>query len=77
MKKLLLVAAAGFMIAGMSSCKKDYTCTCTTPEQDLGLFGTVPASSSTVTFENVKEDDAKTTCDAGTGSGVTCVLAEK
>jgi hypothetical protein len=29
MKKLALVAVAALMIAGMTSCKKDYTCTCT------------------------------------------------
>ena len=49
MKKLLLVAAAGFMIAGMSSCKKDYTCTCTTPETTVLGF-TVPAQSASTTI---------------------------
>jgi hypothetical protein len=76
MKKLLLVAAAGFMIAGMSSCKKDYTCTCTTPETTVLGF-TVPSSTTTTTLEKQKEDDAKTACDAGNVAGVTCTLAEK
>lgn len=29
MKKLMLLAASGLMIVGMTACKKDYTCDCT------------------------------------------------
>ncbi|MDC1204024.1 hypothetical protein N8085_01325 [Salibacteraceae bacterium] len=74
MKKLLLVAAAGFMIAGMSSCKKDYTCTCTTPETTVLGF-TVPAQSASTTINDTKKN-AEEACEAGTQSGVTCTIAE-
>ncbi len=29
MKKLVLLASAAFIVASMTSCKKDYTCNCT------------------------------------------------
>jgi len=61
MKKLLLVAAAGFMIVGMSSCKKDYSCTCTYSN------GLAPVTDVT-TFVDSKKSAAKALCE-GDGIG--------
>ena len=72
MKKMLMIAAAGLMIAGMSSCKKDYTCTCSTEAMDvMGI--TIPAQSASTTL-NATKKDAKAACEADSGSGVTCTI---
>ncbi len=72
MKKMLMIAAAGLMIAGMSSCKKDYTCTCSTePMTVMGI--TVPAQSASSTVNATKKDAAEV-CESGTGAGVTCTI---
>jgi hypothetical protein len=65
MKKILLVAA----VAGLSlvSCKKDYTCECTTTQN-----GTVVASSSYTA--KLKKKDAESWCSGNatsTGGGST------
>jgi hypothetical protein len=72
MKKMLMIAAAGLMIAGMSSCKKDYTCTCSTEATEVLGF-TIPAQSASTTL-NATKSDAKEACEAGTGEGVTCTI---
>ena len=72
MKKMLMIAAAGLMIAGMSSCKKDYTCTCTAA--GVTIFGvTTPDVSSSTTIKDTKSN-AKSTCEGASMEGVTCVI---
>lgn len=54
MKKVILpLLMAGLFVAGVTSCKKDYTCACS------GDGWTLDAK-----FENVKKKDAEETCDA-------------
>lgn len=52
MKKVLLLAVAGVFVLGMSSCKKDYTCTCD-----------VSGQKYTYELKDVKKKDAKNACD--------------
>ncbi|HRO76453.1 MAG TPA: hypothetical protein PLP27_09925 [Crocinitomicaceae bacterium] len=52
MKKVLLVAVAGVFVLGLSSCKKDWTCSCT--------VGSSPAGSKAI--EGKTKKDAKTEC---------------
>lgn len=54
MKKFSILAVAAIFVLGLSSCKKDYTCTCTYPSGD-------PES---VTYKDVKKKDAEDACDA-------------
>ncbi len=61
MKKVILVAAVGML--ALASCKKDYTCECTTTDSS-GFFDDV---STSVTI-NATKSDAETTC---SGSEVT------
>ncbi len=64
MKNLLMVAVVVLATVSMSSCKKDYTCTCE--------FGGVESS---VTYEKVKKADAQESCDAlDAVSGYSCTL---
>ncbi len=67
MKKLLLVAVVGIFV--LTSCAKDYTCTCTYS----GVFAGTPAVSSTL---HAKKSDAKTACENGSNSayGVNCAI---
>lgn len=51
MKKVILVAAVSMM--ALASCKKDYTCTCTT----LGIDTAIP-------LNDYKKADAQDACDA-------------
>ena len=55
MKKLFIVAVVASF--GMVSCKKDYTCECTTTSGNSSITGT-----STV---NATKKDAKTACENG------------
>jgi len=57
MKKLLILAGAFAMIA-LSSCTKEYTCTCTTTYTDSEMDPIV----TSYTFE-AKKSDAKAACD--------------
>ena len=66
MKKVLFVAALGMLT--LASCKKDYTCECTTT---IGGF-----SSSASTTINATKKDAKTACENGSNASTytTCVI---
>lgn len=57
MKKHILLFAAGALIFGLSSCKKDWTCECT--------FTAVDGSTQTSTtiFPKSTKKDAQTACD--------------
>jgi hypothetical protein len=71
MKKLTFLFGAFIMLASVSSCKKDYTCTCS-----YNVGGV--SGSQSFTFTNVTKSQATTDCNnenaAVTGSGVTCSL---
>ena len=57
MKNLAVVLLmAGFVSFGLSSCKKDWTCTCTTTV--LGQ-----TSTSTVTLKDLKKSEAEDACE--------------
>jgi hypothetical protein len=60
MKKIFLVGALAFL--GLTSCKKDYTCECTSTV-DMGELGKTSASAST-TINDTKAN-ATEACDAG------------
>jgi subtilase family serine protease len=61
MKKILLVAA----VAGLSmvSCKKNYTCECTTTDNGAVI------GSTTATSGKIKKSEAETWCTAGASAG--------
>lgn len=65
MKKVLLVAVAGMFV--LASCKKDYTCECTTTLD--GKSTTTP-----VEMKDTKKKDAEKACDALALSGAKCAL---
>jgi len=58
MKKLLFVAAIAVM--GLSSCKKDYTCTCVISDSS-GYF---PTTTTTSTIPNTTKSKAEDACKA-------------
>lgn len=59
MKKTLIVFGfVAFAAIALSSCKKDYTCECTTTMPGL-------APQTTTTVINAKKSDATTTCENG------------
>ncbi len=70
MKKIASVAAIALFAVAFTSCKKDYTCECTSKDNT----GTV-MSTSTVSIKATKKD-AKTACNeestvSGGGSSIT------
>lgn len=67
--KMFFVAAAVAMIS-LSSCKKDYVCEC---EYSMGGV----TATQEYTFNDVKKDDAETSCDNAAQSGWSCTLSEK
>lgn len=64
MKKLVLALAVVGGVAALSSCKKDWTCSCTTT-----TTGTVNSTTTVDTvFTDMKKDEAETACTAGNSS---------
>ncbi len=61
MKKTLLFAGALALIFAFSSCKKDYTCECTT-----AIDGVVMSTASTTVHDTKKK--AEDQCENGTSS---------
>lgn len=59
----MLFAAAFLLTFGLSSCSKDYTCTCTSKVTDSG--GTVVATNSSATVLNGTKGKVEETCDQG------------
>ena len=75
MKKLVLLASAAFIVASMTSCKKDYTCVCT---ETYSYNGTTQTETYAYTA-NLKKKDAKTWCEvnsssSGFGYSTSCAL---
>lgn len=66
MKKVLFVAALGMLT--LASCKKDYTCECTTT-----IVGFSSTATSTI---KATKKDAKAACENGTNASTytTCVI---
>lgn len=61
MKKFIAIAVVGmFGVLSLGSCKKDYTCECTTGEET--------AIVTTSKIENKTLKDAKTACENGSGT---------
>ncbi|HNW89703.1 MAG TPA: hypothetical protein PKN48_08555 [Bacteroidales bacterium] len=54
MKKFFMIAVVALVFASLTSCKKDYTCTCTG-----STMGTI-----TLPLTNATSKDAKDACDA-------------
>lgn len=54
MKKVLVFSAVAMFVLVFSSCRKDFTCTCTFPD----------GSTSTTQIDNQTQSDAESDCDA-------------
>jgi hypothetical protein len=70
MKKVLLPALAALFIVGMTSCKKDWDCTC---KGDVAGV----AFESTVTLRDLTKSDAEDACSASAstfGTSISCSL---
>ncbi len=54
MKKIIVFGAFAVLgVVALSSCKKDYTCTCT-----------INGSSASTTYKDVKKKDAEASCES-------------
>ncbi|MBD3637294.1 MAG: hypothetical protein HUJ25_08085 [Crocinitomicaceae bacterium] len=72
MKKVLIF---GLIVGGfaLTSCKKDWTCTCTSDD------GQGNTTSSSTTIQNATKSDAEAACNSTATSGsytVTCAIEE-
>lgn len=70
MKNIAFAILGAFMIAGLASCEKEYTCVCTYPNSSVGTTET--------SFKTKKRDDASDKCASLNTSaqvtGGTCAL---
>jgi hypothetical protein len=70
MKKITLVIVCAVMAATMSSCEKNYTCTCVYPGSTIGTTST--------TYKAKKKSDAEAACSAqnvgAKANGGSCAL---
>ncbi len=72
MKKLLTLALATGFIFAFSSCKKEYTCECSTTTDGVLVAG----STVTSTAEFSKKSDAEAWCNTETTVGTTTTKCE-
>lgn len=70
MKKLILLGAVAF-IAAFTSCKKDYSCVCTTTETNNG---TTITHTETVATYKATHKSAETSCEKNNTNIRTCDL---
>lgn len=69
MKRNLTIAFAGFAMIALTSCKKDYTCECTTT-----VVGLDPITQN-YELKDAKKKDAEDACDQlGLNAFTTCTL---
>ncbi len=59
MKKIAPIAVALLIVAGMTSCKKEYTCTCTTS------YTGGPSTTVSGKTAKMKKKDAEASCNTG------------
>ena len=64
MKNLFILTV--FALVALTSCKKDYTCTCT-----YDFMGEAVSTSTTI---NATKADAKKTCEAESITGIVCEI---
>jgi len=64
MKNLFILTV--FALIALTSCKKDYTCTCT-----VDFMGQPISTSTTI---NATKADAEKACEAGNTTGVVCEI---
>ena len=57
MKKLFSIAAVNVALVSLSSCKKDYSCSCTYTIEGIG------EQTQTLALPDVKKKDAESACD--------------
>jgi hypothetical protein len=65
MKKVFVFAALTLAVFSFSSCKKDYTCSCTS-----AINGTTVGTPTSMTINDTKSN-AKTSCEDGSSSQTT------
>lgn len=63
MKRNLTIAFVGLAMIALTSCKKDYTCECTSTDSSGN------SSTSSTTIENAKKSDAEEACNKSISSG--------
>lgn len=73
MKKILILGAVVIFTLGITSCKKEYTCTCSTT-----LTGNNTTSTTTINLGKQKKKDADEACTARVtsviGGTMTCAV---
>jgi hypothetical protein len=70
MKKVFVFGALTLAVFSISSCKKDYTCSCTS-----AINGTIVGTPTSVTINDTKSK-AKTTCEDMSSSQTTSGLTQ-
>ena len=78
MKKVLLLALVATSF-GMTSCKKEYTCSCTTTVYDTDVTPNVVLTGPVSADAKIKDtkDKAKTACESGTKTTTDATLGIK
>lgn len=62
MKKAKMILSLTFASAALMSCKKDYSCTCTHTDKDVGEGGTTTVTVENYTIEDATKDQARAAC---------------
>ncbi len=65
MKKIILLGSVAFVALSMSSCKKEWTCTCTS---SYSVNGVTSSASASATTEKMSKKDAEDACESGSVS---------
>jgi hypothetical protein len=67
MKKVVLVGAVALL--GLTSCKKDYTCSCSVKNVDTGVSITTEELTSTISSSSKSDAESECAKEEGVGQG--------
>ena len=73
MKKVFIFSMTLFLAASVSSCKKDYTCTCSDAGTPIGTYPINNSTKSSAT-SNCNTEATNLNNAAGGGTAITCNL---
>ena len=76
MKKKMFFVAAAVAVLSLSSCKKDYTCECTTSLGGITTSASTTINDTKSNAEEACENGSSTSTVAGIESSVTCEIVD-
>lgn len=62
MKNVKMIVGVVLIGSALMSCKKDYSCSCTNTDKDVGVGGVTTVTVENYTIEDATKDQARAAC---------------